>query len=215
MADDRKPFWTSLPGIISGIAATVTGLAVLIPLLLGAGSKHTPQSNTAAQSPSPSPSATATASPSVSDTSTAGAGATDTTSPSPTDTSSPPTGASPGAFLSPGGTAQLTVTPSSLGFGTIQQGRSTPDQSVTISDPGTAPVTIDSVELTGADAGAFTITSSTCGGGATVSPGSTCQMSVRFTPNGLRAESASLVVHYHPPASSFTTIALTGTGSLL
>src|SRR5438132_13239664 len=60
MAEGKKSFWMTVPGLISGIAATVTGLGVLIPILLGVGGKHT-NKNTASQNSSPGVTSTSTA----------------------------------------------------------------------------------------------------------------------------------------------------------
>ena len=211
MADEKKKnFWTTVPGVISGIAAIVTGLGVLIPLLLGVGSKHT-EKNSASQNP---PGVTSTGTEGT--TSTAGGGTSGNASPLPTDGSSPFPSSSSSDSSSTAGALGITADPPSVSFGSIQQGKSTSDKTVTISNPGSVPVTIDKVEITGSDAAAFTITSTTCGDGSTtVAPMSTCQVSLHFTPNALRSESASLKVSYHPPPSSFTSIQLSGTGTLL
>jgi cytoskeletal protein RodZ len=193
MADDRKPFWTTVPGIISGIAATITGLAVLIPLLLGAGGKHT-NKNAASQNSSPGVTSTSTAGGPTAGTS--GPGST----PLPTDSAS-------GSTSSPLG---VTADPSSVNV----TGKAA-DATVTITNPGSTDVTIDKVEITGANASAFSITSTTCGNGSTVSPNQSCQVMVHYTPPALGSASASLVVHYEPPQSSFVTIPLKGSGGLL
>jgi len=197
MADNKKPFWTTLPGIISGIAATITGLAVLIPLLLGVGGKHT-NKNTASQNSSPG--VTSTVGTGATTTPSAGGGTGDTGSPSPTDSSS-------GSSASPLG---ITADPSSVNLA----GKAT-DATVTISNPGSTDVTIDQVEITGANASAFSITSTTCGNGSMVSPNKSCQVVVHSTPPALGSAPASLLVHYEPPQSSFVTIPLKGSGGLL
>jgi hypothetical protein len=193
MADGRKPFWTTVPGIISGIAATITGLAVLIPLLLGVGGKHT-NKNAASQNSSPGVTSTSTAGGSTGGTS--GPGST----PLPTDSAS-------GSTSSPLG---VTADPSSVNV----TGKAA-DATVTITNPGSTDVTIDKVEIIGANASAFSITSTTCGNGSTVSPNQSCQVMVHYTPPALGSASASLVVHYEPPQSSFVTIPLKGSGGLL
>lgn len=196
MAENKKPFWTSVPGIISGIAATITGLAVLIPLLLGMGGKHT-NKNAASQNSSPG----------VTSTSTAGASPSDSGSPLPTNGAIPTDSAS-GSNSSPA--LGVTADPSSVNV----TGKAA-DATVTISNPGSTDVTIDKVEITGANASAFSISSTTCGNGATVYPKQSCQVVVHYTPPALGSASASLVVHYEPPQSSFVTIPLKGSGGLL
>src|SRR5256885_1410788 len=137
MSDGKKSFWTTMPGIISGIAAIVTGLGVLIPLLLGVGSKHTDK-NAVSQSPSPG---VTTTTGSEGTTSTAGGGTTGNASPSPTDSLGSPgagTGGSPGTT----GATGLTVDPPNLSFGTVRASQGTSDQAVTLTNPGSVPVSI-------------------------------------------------------------------------
>jgi Cep192 domain 4 len=205
MAEGRKAFWTTLPGVISGIAAIVTGLGVLIPLLVHGLSNHTDK-NAASQRSSPS--ATSSMG-SDNPTSTAG-GAAGTGSPIPSEGSSPfPTGGSSSPGSGPGGALGIAADPSSVNFGA---GKGTPDPTVTINNPGSASVTIEKVEISGTNASAFTITSTTCGDGSTVPAQQSCQVTLHFNPPALGAASAALKVYYHPPQSSFTTIQLSGTG---
>ena len=193
MADGKKNFWTTVPGIISGIAATITGLAVLIPLLLGVGGKHT-NKNAASQNSSPG----------VTSTSTAGGSTGGTSGPGSTP---PPTDSASGSTSSPLG---VTADPSSVNV----TGKAA-DATVTISNPGSTDVTIDKVEINGSNAAAFSVTSTTCGDGSTLSPKQSCQVALHFTPPGLGSASGALVVHYEPPQSSFVTIPLKGSGGLL
>jgi hypothetical protein len=207
-AENKRNFWTTVPGIISGVAAIVTGLGVLIPLLLGAASKH-PNKNSASQSPPPGVTSTAG---SESPTSTAGG----TGSPSPADSlgSSPGGGTSNSPTAGATGATGITADPPSQSFGNVRVNGGTSDQAVTINNPGSVPVTIEHVAITPSNA-AFSITSTTCGDGAIVAPQSSCQIKLRFAPTTVGSASASLEVHYHPPQSAFTSISLTGTGSLL
>ena len=193
MADRKKNFWTTVPGIISGIAATITGLAVLIPLLLGVGGKHT-NKNAASQNSSPG----------VTSTSTAGGSTGGTSGPGSTP---PPTDSASGSTSSPLG---VTADPSSVNV----TGKAA-DATVTISNPGSTDVTIDKVEITGANAAAFSLSSTTCGTASTVSSTKSCQVVLHYTPPALGSASAALVVHYEPPQSSFVTIPLKGSGGLL
>ncbi|TMK53417.1 MAG: choice-of-anchor D domain-containing protein [Actinobacteria bacterium] len=194
MAENKKSVWMTLPGLISGIAATITGLAVLIPLLLGVGGKHT-NKNAASQNSSPGVTSSATGG-----TSTAGGGTGGTGGPSPTDSTS-------GSTSSPLG---ITADPSSVNL----SGKAA-DATVTITNPGSTDVTFDKVEITGSNAAAFSITSTTCGNGSTASPNQSCQVVVHYTSPALGSASAALVVHYEPPQSSFITIQLKGSGGLL
>jgi len=199
---ERKPFWTSLPGVISGLAATITGLAVLIPLMLGVAGKH-PKRDVSATQPSPgSPSASGPESPTPS----TEAGVTDSTSPGETGGPSP--------TPSPTGPAMLAATPASVTFGSVAAGKSSQDVTLTINNTG-GPSTIDSVDITGANQAAFAIAGTTCGKGSNVPAQGSCQITLRFGPPSVASDSASLEIHYHPPDSSFTTVSLSGTGTLL
>jgi hypothetical protein len=208
MPEGKRSFWTTVPGVISGVAAIVTGLGVLIPLLLGVGGKHT-NTNTASQNPTPGVSSSTGT---EGTTSTTGGGTTGTGSPSPTDS----LGSSPSASASAGATGAtgISADPPSLSFGTVRVNGGTSDQAVTINNPGSVPVTIDHVAVTPSNP-TFTITSTTCGDGSTVAPQSSCQIKLHFAPTALGSASASLEVHYHPPQSAFTSISLSGTGSLV
>jgi hypothetical protein len=208
MPEGKRNFWTTVPGVISGVAAIVTGLGVLIPLLLGVGSKHT-NKTTASQSPPPSvTSSTGT----EGTTSTTGGGTTGTGSPSPTDS----LGSSPSASASAGATGAtgISADPPSLSFGTVRANGGTSDQAVTINNPGSVPVMIDHVAVTPSNA-PFTITSTTCGEGSSIAPQASCQIKLHFAPTAVSSASAALEIHYHPPQSAFTSITLSGAGSLL
>src|SRR4029077_5529320 len=138
--------------------------AVLIPLLLGVAGKHT---NKNAASQNSSPGVTTTAGTGATTTPSAGGGTGDSGSPSPTDSSSGSTSSSLG----------ITADPS-----TVNLSGKAGDATVTITNPGATDVTIDKVEITGANASAFSITSTTCGNGSTVSPNKTCQVVLHYTP---------------------------------
>jgi hypothetical protein len=205
MAEGKRNFWTTVPGVISGVAAIVTGLGVLIPLLLGAAGKH-PNKNSASQNPSPGVTSSAGT---EGTTSTAGGGTTGNASPLPSDSSSPfPTSGSSDPGSASGGALGITADPPKVTF------RGTSDASVTISNPGSDPVTIDKVVITGPNPGAFAITGTTCGASSPVDPKKSCQVSLHFTAPALGSASAALEVHYHPPQSSFTSVPLTGGGLL-
>lgn len=211
MAENKRNFWTTVPGVISGVAAIVTGLGVLIPIMLGVGSKHA--NNSASQNNTPG---AASSSVSQTVTSTTGTSTTDTTTPSPTDGLGVTDTASPGASPSSGPLAAFTASPSTVSFGSVRAGLSSADTSVVITNPGGAPLTIDHVSLTGSNATWFTISSTNCGDGATISPKGSCQVSVRFSPtSAFVSAAAQLRVDYHPPQSSFVTVDLSGTGSLI
>ncbi|HEY2820929.1 MAG TPA: FG-GAP-like repeat-containing protein [Candidatus Acidoferrum sp.] len=109
---------------------------------------------------------------------------------------------------------QVTLTPSSLTFGSIQVGSTSPFQSVTITNTGTSTLTIAQISMSGdfgnggcpspSSPGIFC-----CG---TVAPGRSCEVFVYFGPTSTGAKSGSLTI-----SGSFTSpiqpVVLTGTGT--
>jgi hypothetical protein len=106
-----------------------------------------------------------------------------------------------------GGTATFSTT--SLSFGTMALGYSTEVQSVSLTNYGTLPLTINSIQLTGANAASFA-ESNNCGA-SLISTGGNCNINVRFAPNAVGAASAAVTVTDNA-ANSPQTIALSGTG---
>ena len=110
------------------------------------------------------------------------------------------------ALTGTGTGALLAVTPASLAFSSALNVASA-TQTVTVSNTGTAAMTISSMALGGTNANQFSITN---GCGTSVAIGATCTVTVRFTPTTIGAKSASLAVNVAAPAVS-TTVAITGT----
>jgi hypothetical protein len=81
---------------------------------------------------------------------------------------------------------------------------------VTLSNTGTAPLTITSVSLTGTNPGDFAQTR-TCG--ASLVAGASCSINVTFKPTAVGARSASLRIISNDPANPTLTVALNGTGA--
>jgi hypothetical protein len=102
-----------------------------------------------------------------------------------------------------------TLSPSSWAFGTIPRRTTSPAQTFTLTNGGSATLNINSIGLAGANPGQFIITSRTCG--TTLAVGATCNISVAFAPTGRNAYSAILrVVDNAPTSPQLAT--LTGTG---
>jgi hypothetical protein len=100
----------------------------------------------------------------------------------------------------------VALTPSSLAFGDQDTGTSSAPQTLTLSNIGTSPLKVGTISITG-DRG-FSETNN-CSGG--VAPGSSCSISVVFSPATGGAKTASIRVSYQglgTPASA----TLTGTG---
>jgi hypothetical protein len=82
--------------------------------------------------------------------------------------------------------------------------------SVTVSNSGTADLTISSAAISGTHAADFAKSADTCFG-ATVVPSGTCTVSVTFTPAATGSRSAALTLTSNAPGSPHT-VNLTGTG---
>jgi hypothetical protein len=100
----------------------------------------------------------------------------------------------------------LSVT--SVSFGSEPLGYSTAAQNVTLTNTGSATLTITSIRLTGANPTAF-VSSNTCG--ASVAAGATCRIGVRFAPTVTGALSAAITLT-DSAAGSPGSITLSGTG---
>jgi hypothetical protein len=107
----------------------------------------------------------------------------------------------------PGGATSgsaLTASPSSASFGSVTVGQASPAQTVTVSNPGTAPASIAQLSVSGP----FT-QASTCG--TTLAAGASCTVSVSFAPTAAGAASGTLTVASSAPGSPLT-VPLSGTG---
>lgn len=105
--------------------------------------------------------------------------------------------------------AGFQATPAAVSFGTESIGSVIGVQTILFRNPGTAPLALASVVISGPDASEFAIQSSTCG--ASVAPGQSCSTAVVFAPQGSGTRTASLVVTDNA-ADSPETVSLSGTG---
>jgi hypothetical protein len=104
----------------------------------------------------------------------------------------------------------VSLSPPSLSFGNQPTSTTSPAQAETVTNTGTANLTISTVTISGTNAGDFAKSADTCTG-ATVTPNSPCTISVKFTPSATGSRSASL--NFNDNASdSPQTVDLTGTG---
>jgi hypothetical protein len=103
------------------------------------------------------------------------------------------------------GTVQVTVAPSTLAFGNVGIGSVSSAQTVQISNPGTAALTLNGQSISG-DA-SFHIAANSCG--ASLAVGASCAVSVTFAPtvSGARAGTLTLT-----DALGTHTVALSGSG---
>jgi hypothetical protein len=108
--------------------------------------------------------------------------------------------------------------PTSLTFGSIGKGEESAPQSVTITNTGAAPMTIEGLALAGATPGAFDLddASLALGGGtctgASLPPGASCAANVAFRPTETGAVAATLLV-FSEGAANPASVALSGTGA--
>ena len=106
--------------------------------------------------------------------------------------------------------AAFTPSAASLDFGSLVVAATSAAQTETVTNSGTASLTITSVGLTGANAGDFGKSVDTCTG-ALVAPGSTCAISVTFTPAAMGSRTATLSFNDNA-GSSPQAVNLAGTG---
>ncbi len=107
--------------------------------------------------------------------------------------------------------------PSSLAFGTVAQGEESAPQTVTVTNAGVAPMTIEGLALAGATPAAFDLDDAFLGLGAgtctgtTLAAGASCTASVAFRPAQAGALAATLLVFTNTGAQP-ASVALGGTG---
>jgi hypothetical protein len=102
----------------------------------------------------------------------------------------------------------LSLSSPSIAFGPTVSGQAAPQQTLAITDTGTAALVISSVNITGAFASDF---SQSGGCVVTVAVGNTCDLQIGFTPSTTGAETATLNITSNAP-SSVDHVALSGSG---
>jgi alpha-tubulin suppressor-like RCC1 family protein len=103
----------------------------------------------------------------------------------------------------------ITTSATGLAFGTEALGLTTAAQNLTVTNSGSAPLTVSSVSLAGANPASF---SAANGCTASVAMGATCTIAVTFHPAGLGAKAATVVIDSNV-ADSPTEVTLSGTGA--
>ena len=106
----------------------------------------------------------------------------------------------------------VTLSPASVTFGSEQVATSSPAQVVTLTNSGSAPLTISSQALTGNNPGDFTITTTCPVSPAALAAGGSCTTSVTFTPTAPGTRTASLTVS-DDASSSPQSVGLAGTAT--
>jgi trimeric autotransporter adhesin len=103
----------------------------------------------------------------------------------------------------------VTLNPAGLGFGSQAVGTTSAPQSVTLTNSGNGPLTINSISLGGANPGSFAMIAG--GGSGTLAPGSGQTISLTFTPPAVGGQSATLTLVSNAPGSPHS-VGLTGSG---
>ena len=178
-------------------ALSITGLA-----LAGANPSDFAQSNNCGGSVAAGGNCTisVTFTPAASGSFTASVSVADNASGSPQTVALSGTGASPGVSLSP----------SSLAFGSIPIKSVSSLQTISLSNTGNAVLSITSLAIGGANSSDFAETADTCG--SSVVAGGSCTIGITFTPSLAGAETASITVTDNAGGSP-QTAALSGTGA--
>ena len=108
--------------------------------------------------------------------------------------------------------AGANLNPTSVSFGNQNVGAKSAAQTVTLTNNGSLALSISSIALSGTNASDFAQTNTCPSGSSTLAAGSSCTISVTFTPGANGARSATLVLS-DTAKSSPQSVALSGTGA--
>src|SRR2546421_267912 len=107
----------------------------------------------------------------------------------------------------------VALNPTSVSFGNNIVGAKSAPQTVTLSNSGSATLSISSIAITGTNAADFAQTNTCLGGSNTLAAGSSCTISLTFTPGASGARSSSLTFTDNA-ADSPQTVTLSGTATV-
>lgn len=110
------------------------------------------------------------------------------------------------------GSPAISLSATSLTFAAQTIGTSSAAQAVTVSNTGTAALTLSGLTLGGAAAADFS-RAGTCAVGTSVAAGANCSIQLTFMPAAAGARSATLTIAHNATGGS-STVALAGTGAL-
>jgi hypothetical protein len=105
----------------------------------------------------------------------------------------------------------VTLSSSALSFGTVPQGFAGVGQVLSVTNTGSAPLSVSGVVLSGADPGDYLVSN---GCQQQVAVGSSCQITLRFDPQAQGASAATLTLLTSAPQAPGS-VSLTGTGGQL
>ncbi len=108
------------------------------------------------------------------------------------------------ALSGTGTTPVVAVAPTSIAFGDQPIGTASANRAVTVTNSGSAPVSIGDVSLGGAGAAHFRLGANTCTVGTNVSPGTSCVIQVAFSPTSAGLKAGTLNVTADGVVSSAT-----------
>jgi Bacterial Ig domain len=107
---------------------------------------------------------------------------------------------------------EVSLSTASLNFGSQIDGVRSSDQTITVSNPSVASLSINALTLSGANPGDFLVENAgTCSNGGSVAAEGSCTLVVSFTPSGTATRSTMLTIADNAPDSP-QGIILTGTG---
>lgn len=106
----------------------------------------------------------------------------------------------------------VTVVPATLEYSSQKVGTTSAPGAFRLTNGGNSPLTIQALELTGANKGDFAAAGESCTA-AKIAPGGDCSIEVVFKPSSRGTRSASLVVTTDAQPTPRQTIALTGVGA--
>jgi hypothetical protein len=109
----------------------------------------------------------------------------------------------------PSGAGAISVSPTSLTFAPRDTGTTSAPQSVTVANTGTAPVLVNSAATRGANPLDFTQVADGCSG-VRLAPGTSCSVSITFSPTQAGARSATFTV---TAGGTPYTASISGTGT--
>src|SRR3972149_3477866 len=105
----------------------------------------------------------------------------------------------------------ISVSPTSYDFGSVNVGTSSSPQTFTISNTGTADLIVSSIDLS--DITNYTIDKTGCGIlPATITPGNNCTVTVTFSPSSTGTKNATLTITSDDPDTLTLNVSLSGIG---
>ena len=106
----------------------------------------------------------------------------------------------------------ITVTPTALAFGNVVVKTNSAYRVVTVSNDGTASLSIGTVTQGGTNRNQFSTANDSCSG-RTLARGQACTVSVRFSPTTRGLKTATLVISSNDPDENPVAVQLSGTGT--